>query len=102
MAYSINIPAVKLFSEIGIDKCKGYASNVGIPFDSKDYNLSLALGGFTTGVTPLELCSSYQPFANGGYYKEATTIRYIVDKMGRRFIPQKSRETAFYLKKQRF
>lgn len=104
VAYSINIPAVKLFSEIGIDKCKGYASNVGIPFDSKDYNLSLALGGFTTGVTPLELCSSYQPFANGGYYKEATTIRYIVDKNGQTVYSAKkqgnsvlSEETAFLM-----
>lgn len=82
VAYSVNIPAVKLFDELGADSCKGYASNVGIPFESTDYNLSLALGGFTTGVTPLELCSAYQPFANGGNFKEAYTIRYILDRNG--------------------
>ncbi len=82
VAYSVNIPAVKLLDELGTENCKGYASNVGIPFETTDYNLSLALGGFTTGVTPLELCSAYQPFANGGSYKEAYTIRYILDKDG--------------------
>jgi len=81
-AYSINIPAVKLLSEIGVDKAKAYASSVGIPFDSKDRNLSLALGGFTTGVTPLELCASYLPFAGGGYYEQPASVDKITDTKG--------------------
>ena len=105
VAYSINIPAVKLFDELGASSCKSYASNVGIPFDKKDYNLSLALGGFTTGITPLELCSAYQPFANGGYYREAYTIRRIDDKDGNTIYSSQnepsrcvlSEETAFLM-----
>lgn len=82
VAYSINIPAVKLLNEITVAKGKSYASSVGIPFEEKDKNLSLALGGFTTGVTPLELCGSYLPFANGGYYQQPTCIEKIVDRYG--------------------
>ena len=83
VAYSVNIPAVKLFYETGIERCKGYAKNAGIAFDKKDNNLSLALGGFTTGVTPLCLAGSYLPFADGGAYKKPGTIKKIVDKEGK-------------------
>lgn len=82
VAYSINVPAVKLLNEISVARAKSYASSVGIPFDSKDKNLSLALGGFTTGVTPLELCASYLPFANGGYYEEPSSLSRIVNAQG--------------------
>ena len=83
VAYSVNIPTVKLLNELTVAKCKSYASSVGIPFEEKDKNLSLALGGFTTGVTPLELCGSYMPFASGGYYTSPHCITKIVDKYGK-------------------
>ncbi|MBQ9942467.1 MAG: PBP1A family penicillin-binding protein, partial [Christensenellaceae bacterium] len=83
VAYSINIPAVKLMDELTVPAAKSYASSVGIPFEEKDKNLSLALGGFTTGVTPLELCSSYQPFASGGYYQKSSSLLRIAGPDGR-------------------
>lgn len=82
VAYSINIPAVKLLNEVTVARAKGYAASVGIPFGEKDKNLSLALGGFTTGVTPLELCASYLPFSSGGYYGNPSAIQKIVDSEG--------------------
>lgn len=82
VAYSVNIPTVRLLNELTVAKCKSYASSVGIPFEEKDKNLSLALGGFTTGVTPLELCGSYMPFASGGYYTSPYCIAKIVDRDG--------------------
>lgn len=82
VANSINVPAVKLLNEVGISRAKNYASKVGIQFDEKDNYLSLALGGFTRGVTPLELGASYMPFASGGYYKTPSCITQIYDKDG--------------------
>lgn len=82
VAYSINLPAVRLLNEITVARGKSYASSVGIPFEEKDKNLSLALGGFTSGVTPLELCGSYLPFASGGSYQTPSCIRAIYDKEG--------------------
>lgn len=82
VANSINVPAVKLLNEVGISRAKSYASKVGIQFDEKDNYLSLALGGFTRGVTPLELGASYMPFASGGYYKTPSCITEIYDKDG--------------------
>ena len=76
-AYSVNLPAVKLLNEVGVNRAKQYAATVGIPFTDKDNNLSLALGGFTTGVSPLELAASYMPFASGGFYDAPGTVARI-------------------------
>ncbi len=82
VAYSVNIPTVSLFEEIGIDRCISYAQSVGIPFTDGDDHLSLCLGGFTRGVTPLELAGAYQPYANDGIYIPPSPIRMIHDRDG--------------------
>ena len=55
---------------------------VGIPFEKQDRGLTLALGGFTTGVSPLCLANSFTPFANGGYYSYPSCITKIENGMG--------------------
>ena len=79
---SLNIPAVELFSELGIGRCKSFARQLGIPFDRNDPRLALALGGFTYGVSPQELCAAYAAFADGGVYRSPTLIRRIEDREG--------------------
>ena len=79
---SLNIPAVELFSELGIGRCKSFARQLGIPFDKNDTRLALALGGFTYGVSPQELCAAYAAFADGGVYRSPTLIRRIEDRDG--------------------
>ena len=44
-----------------------------------DENLSLALGGITFGVTPLEMAAAYATIANNGTYIEPTLYTKIVD-----------------------
>lgn len=77
LANSLNIPAVKTFYKLGVDAGKLYAGNVGIKFVAGDDNLTLALGGFTQGVSPLELGAAYTPFGNGGYYSKPYCITKI-------------------------
>ena len=81
-AFSVNIPAVYMLDEIGVSNAINHCENIGIEFSQTDNNLSLALGGFTHGITPLQLAAAYQPFANGGYYHIPTTIRYILNNKG--------------------
>lgn len=80
---SLNIPAVELFSSLGIGRCKSFARQLGIPFDKNDTRLALALGGFTYGVSPQELCAAYAAFAAGGVYRPPTLIRRIEDREGK-------------------
>lgn len=74
---SLNLPAVSLFEALGVDACKAFAAELGIPFDPRDTRLALALGGFTYGVSPLQLCGAYAAFANGGVYQKPFLIRSI-------------------------
>jgi penicillin-binding protein 1A len=83
LAKSLNLPAVRVFEKLGVPVGKLYASSVGIPFDKKDVGLTLALGGFTTGVSPLTLCNSFTPFSNGGYYSLPSCISKIEDGRGK-------------------
>ncbi len=80
LSKSINIPAVKVLSYVGIDKAKIYAQQMGINFDEKDDSYTIALGGMTYGVNLAELAGSYTTFANNGYYKQPKFISFITDK----------------------
>lgn len=79
---SWNIPAVWLFNEIGIDTGKAFAQKAGIPLSDKDKNLSLALGGLSEGVSPLEMAQAYSAFANQGVMNEAYSITKITSSDG--------------------
>lgn len=77
---SINIPAIKVLSYIGIDTGKQYAEKLGIRFDEKDDSYSLALGGMTYGVNLKELATAYTVFPNSGEFSNSTFVEYITDK----------------------
>lgn len=83
LSKSINIPAVKVLSYLGIDKGKAYAENMGITFDEKDDNYTLALGGMTYGVNLQQLAGAYSTFANNGYYAAPKFVSFITDKNNR-------------------
>ena len=80
---SINIPAVKILNDVGLTTAKDFAGRLGIPFDKQDNSLAIALGGFTQGVTPMELASAYTAFPNGGRYSKGSLVSKIVDADGK-------------------
>lgn len=82
LTYSYNVPAVTLMQKLGVTYCKDFAQKLGITFEESDNSLSIALGGFTKGVTPLELATAYTALANSGTYTKSTTIRKIEDSEG--------------------
>lgn len=47
-----------------------------------DVNLSIALGGFTYGVSPLQLSSGYSAFANNGMYTKPRFYTKVLDRDG--------------------
>lgn len=79
LAWSLNVPAVWLLNQIGVDKTVNTFRKLGLPLHSEDRYLSLALGGMTNGLSPLELSQGYAALANGGYKVQPLSIIQIYD-----------------------
>ena len=104
VAQSLNIPAVKVLNDIGVNAGKRFAESVGISFDEQDNSLALALGGFTYGVSPYQIAGAYTTFANGGLYSTPSLVLSISDSAGNplyTYEPERERvmseENAFIL-----
>jgi 1A family penicillin-binding protein len=83
LADSINVPAVRILKDIGIQNGISFAEKFGVPFAEQDrYSLPIALGGFYKGVTPIQLARAYAALADNGRYKDYTTIRRIENSYG--------------------
>jgi penicillin-binding protein 1A len=94
IADSVNVVAVKVLENLGLDRGIDYAQKLGIKSlvlsgSRNDRQLSIALGGITKGVTPLELVSAYGTLANQGVHVEPIAILKVVDKSGRTIIDNK-------------
>lgn len=92
--YSVNIPAVKMLERIGVDAGYNFAKNLGLPLVPDDKGLSMALGGLTHGISPLNLASAYGAFANGGVWVEPHTITKITDQNGEVLVELKPKHKA--------
>ena len=66
LAESKNVPAVWLLDRIGVQKGVKSVENFGINVPKSDQNLALALGGLSSGVSPLQMARAYSAFANKG------------------------------------
>lgn len=87
---SANIVACKILSGIDPDKSIDFMRELGITSlikssenaQSNDSNLSLALGGITKGISPLEMASAYATIANNGVYTSPSFFTKVEDEKG--------------------
>lgn len=82
---SQNVTEVKLMQRLTPAKSIEFMKKLGVTSldDEKDNNLSLALGGVTYGISPLEMAAAYSTFANGGTYVEPTFYLKVEDTEGK-------------------
>lgn len=90
---SINVPAVWLLNEIGLDKGLDALDRFGIPLEKEDEYLGIALGGMRKGVSPLKMAEAYAAFPNGGKRQDAHLITKIVGPTGS-IIAERDKETV--------
>jgi penicillin-binding protein 4 len=81
--HSYNTPAVRILQQVGVDKAFDDLS----PFKfekviSQDHVLAAAAGGFTTGMSPLEMTSAYTVFSNKGLFLKPRAISKITGSDG--------------------
>lgn len=83
---SLNIPAVKVLSEIGIKDSIEFLNKIGIETLEEDKNLALALGGMTKGTTIKQLAGAYCMLANNGIYCEPNFVKEVKGAKGYRTV----------------
>ncbi len=83
---SINVSAVRLLEQVGFANSVAFLKRVGISSIVEEGNTndlnpsSLALGGMTHGISPLEMSSAYNAFVNDGKYTSPITFTKITNK----------------------
>ncbi|QQK79236.1 PBP1A family penicillin-binding protein [Salicibibacter cibi] len=78
---SLNIPAVKAMQEVGLENAQSFAESLGLTFEN-NIEESYALGGFSDGVSSLDMAGAYAAFGNDGIYNEPHSVRKIVFRDG--------------------
>lgn len=82
---SSNVPAVKTYQQIGPDYAASMLKKNGVTTvddegDANDMNpAALALGGMTSGISPLEMAAAYATFPNGGVYNKPIAYTKVLD-----------------------
>ncbi|MBR0599513.1 transglycosylase domain-containing protein [Clostridiales bacterium BAD-6] len=85
---SVNVNAVKVFSEIGVSNSVSFLKKLGVTSIIESGNVNdmnaaaLALGGMSKGVSPLEMVAGYGSFANQGFYTEPISYTKVTNKRG--------------------
>jgi membrane peptidoglycan carboxypeptidase len=80
IAKSINTVAWRLFDELTPDVGLSYLKKMNFTqIQPEDYGLASSLGGFTKGVSPLEMAAGFATLENDGVYREPTCVKTIRD-----------------------
>lgn len=94
---SYNTPAIRMLDRVGIQKAFSYIE----PYHftklvDSDYLLPAALGGFTNGMTPLEMTKAYTTFGNSGSYTPSHAITKVTDFKGKTLYKWNDKPTQIF------
>lgn len=93
LGWSLNIPAVKVLEQVGVDTVISQAKAMGITTlgSSSQYGLTLALGSAEVPLT--EMTNAYATFADNGQYKDAEIIASISNKYNKTIYAATTKKT---------
>ncbi|MDO4260557.1 MAG: PBP1A family penicillin-binding protein [Eubacteriales bacterium] len=94
---SKNTVAYKLFRELTPEVGLSYLLDMNFSsIEESDYTLSASLGGFSTGVSALEMTSAYAALAYEGVYRLPTCVTLITDRNGKVLAAPEAAEKQVY------
>lgn len=97
VAYSKNTIAWKIFDELTPQVGISYLENMGfVKLESSDKRLPASIGGFTNGVSPLEMAKGYATIVNNGGYRNPTCITKITSPSGEVIYQADQTEVVIY------
>jgi len=93
---SRNVVATLLLKDyVGIPTALDYLNRLGIDRREEQY-LSIAMGGFNKGMTPLEMAAAYTTFANKGIYTKPIFFTEVKDNNGKTIISVKPERSQVF------
>lgn len=110
LGYSKNTSALftleKVINRIGIDKTIEYLKEVDL-WDGGPFAYSYGIGGFTNGISPIQLAGAYRILNSQGKYIAPSTIRMVKDAKTKEILYERnmnetqvvSKESAFKINK---
>ena len=94
---SVNTIAWKLYEELTPEAGLSYLEEMNFSrLDREDYRLATSLGGFTNGVSALEMAAGYSTLENDGKYRTPTCIVKILDADGNELYASAQEEKVIY------
>ncbi len=81
VVHSKNTVAVQVWDMVGGSLALWYLRQEGIEIDEDPYPAQ-AVGAFTNGITPLQMCGAYNTLASGGTYTEPHAYTQVLDSSG--------------------
>lgn len=95
--HSINTVAWKCLEELTPEVGLSYLKQMNFArLDQEDNRPAAALGGFTTGVSPVEMAAAYTTLEHDGYYRTPTCVVEIRDADGNEIYRSIQAETQVY------
>lgn len=87
LVLSRNIPAAKLFADVGADSIQEFLGNLNIHYESLNQSNAISSNSDTQdgtkyGISSLKMAAAYSAFANGGTYYEPQYVDKIVYQDG--------------------
>ena len=94
---SINTIAWRMLEQLSPEKGLSYLKEMNFAkLDAQDYRPAAALGGFTNGVSALEMAAGYAVIANDGKYRVPTCIVKMLDASGNEVYVSAQEEKQVY------
>ena len=79
VATSKNTIAVKVWYDVGGETALWFLMQEGIDMTAEGAYPAQAIGSFTTGITPLQMCGAFNTLASGGTYTEPYAYTQVLD-----------------------
>lgn len=97
LAMSSNVVAWNLMKQMTPEYAMNYLHAMNFKnIDMDDDNVETAIGGFTYGVTTLEMAAAYAALENDGVYREPTCVMKITNAKNETIIDNYETEVAIY------
>ncbi len=89
------VATLALINHTGIQNGLDYLARVGIDRKEEQY-ASIAMGGFSKGMTPQEMTAAYTVFANQGVYSEPLYYTKVIDYEGKTLLDKQPVQKQVY------